>query len=60
MYMNKKYYYCYSYPLKKFLIDSGQYSIVKGIHPNSKKQYWVFERNNELDKLLTEWQVRKH
>lgn len=52
------YYYCYSYPQKKFLIDNGLFSIVKGIHPKSKKRYWVFERNNKLNNLLTEWQLK--
>lgn len=57
--MYNKYYYCYSYPQKKFLMDNGEYVIVKGINPNSKKRYWVFEKNDKLDKLLTEWQTRK-
>lgn len=57
--MNNKYYYCYSYPQKRFLMDNGEYVIVKGINPNSKKRYWVFEKNDKLDKLLTEWQTRK-
>lgn len=54
------YYYCYSYPLKKFLIDNGEYCVVKGINPNTNKQYWVFERNEKLNVLLTEWQSRKN
>ena len=57
--MNKKYYYCYSYPQKKFLMDNGEYVIVKGINPNSQKKYWVFEKNDKLDVLLTEWKTRK-
>ena len=57
--MNNKYYYCYSYPQKRFLMDNGEYVIVKGINPNSKKRYWVFEKNDKLDNLLTEWQTRK-
>jgi len=57
--MNNKYYYCYSYPQKKYLMDNGEYVIVKGINPNSQKRYWVFEKNDKLDKLLTEWQSRK-
>ena len=57
--MKNKYYYCYSYPQKKFLMDNGEYVIVKGINPNSQKRYWVFEKNDRLDSLLTEWQTRK-
>lgn len=57
---NKKYYYCYSYPLKSFIMDNGERYVLKAIHPESQKQYWVFERNMNLDKLLAEWQSRKH
>lgn len=53
------YYYCYSYPQKKFLIDNGEFVIVKGLHPETQKKYWVFERSEKLDTLLTEWQLRK-
>jgi hypothetical protein len=55
-----KYFYCYSHPLKSFLLDNGEKSIVSGLHPKTEKKYWVFERNNNLDNLLTEWQLRKH
>lgn len=54
-----KYYYCYSYNQKKFLVDNGEYIIVKGINPNTQKKYWVFERNANLEKLLSEWQNNK-
>lgn len=56
---NDKYYYCYSYPQKKYLMDNGERYVIKGNHVNSQKTYWVFERNEILDKLLTEWQLRK-
>ena len=57
-----KYFYCYSYPLKEFLRENGQESIVSGIHPTTNKKYWVFERDNskKLDTLLTQWSQRKH
>lgn len=54
-----KYYYCYSYNQKNYLIRNGEYVIVKGIHPDTNKRYWVFERNDNLDKLLTQWQLNK-
>lgn len=54
-----KYFYCYSWNLKKFLNSNNEESIVSGLHPNTKKKYWVFERNNNIDKLLSEWQLRK-
>lgn len=55
-----KYFYCYSYPLKKFLLDNNQVNIVAGIHPTTKKRYWVFEGNLELNNLLDKWKTRKH
>lgn len=56
---NEKYYYCYSYPLKSFIMDNGEKYILKAVHNESKKMYWVFERNQKLDRLLTEWQSRR-
>lgn len=54
--VNNRFYYCYSYPQKKFLVDNGLRYIIKGIHPNSGKTYWVFDRNDILlDELLTKW-----
>ena len=41
-------------------MDNGERYILKAKHNESQKQYWVFERNEKLDKLLTEWQSRKH
>ena len=56
---NDKYYYCYSYPQKRFIMDNGEKYVIKGQHTNSNKTYWVFERNKKLDELLTERQLRK-
>lgn len=58
--MINKQYYCYSYPLKNFLIISGLKMVGNGFHLNTKKKYWVFNRCNKLDQLLTEWQMRNH
>lgn len=55
-----KYFYCYSYPLKEFLIDNGQISIVAGRHPSTNKKYWVFNGTEQLNNLLTEWKSRKY
>ena len=55
-----KYFYCYSWPLKEFLIINGQTSIVSGMHPITNKKYWVFEGTEELNILLTKWKLRKH
>lgn len=58
--MNNQYYYCYSHPQKDFLITNGLRYVIKGIHPDTGKRYWVFDRSNkELDNLLMEWKTRK-
>lgn len=54
-----QYFYCYSWPLKEFLISNGQISIVSGKHPSTNKKYWVFEGTERLNTLLTEWRNRK-
>ena len=56
----KKYFYCYSWKLKEYLRNNGLESIVSGIHPNTNKKYWVFEKDNKkLDELLTKWKLSK-
>lgn len=55
----KPYYYCYSHPQKDFLIKNGVFCIVKGIHPKTNKTYWVFQRSEKLNNLLTQWQSSK-
>ena len=54
-----RYFYCYSWPLKEFLINNGQSSVVAGMHPKTNKRYWVFEGTEKLNSLLTEWKLRK-
>lgn len=49
------YYYCYSYPLKKYLVESGEHFIVAGLHETTLKKFWVFQRNEKLDELLEQW-----
>ena len=58
--MLEKYYYCYSYPLKEFLMENNQKSILHAIHPKTKKKYWVFNGTDELNRLLDEWRLRKN
>lgn len=54
-----KYFYCYSWPLKNFLIDNGQIIVMCSKNTNTDKIFWVFENNNEITKLLNEWRSRK-
>lgn len=55
----QKYFYCYSSPLKNFFITHGERFIDKSIHERTHKKYWLFEGNENLNKLLIEWRNRK-
>lgn len=56
--MNNNIFYCYSIKLKDWLKLNGLYFINKGIHPNGNI-FWCFERNEQLDKALTDWDKYK-
>ena len=58
--MENIYFYCYSKPLKDFLLENGERFITKSIHEKTKKKYWSFEGTEKLNNLLTEWKLRKH
>lgn len=50
-----KLFVCYSVPLMKFLTSGGlRYEIV-GLHPETKKQFWIFERSEKLNRQLNIW-----
>lgn len=54
-----KYFYCYSWPLKEFLIKNGQTLVMCSKNTNTDKTFWVFENGNEITRLLNEWRSRK-
>lgn len=46
---------CYSIPLRNFLTSKGiKYELV-GLHPKTNKMFWVYIKNEELDKYTSEW-----
>lgn len=55
-----RYFYCYSYNLKCFLLESGQRFITSSVNKNTNKKFWVFEGTDELNELLECWKNRKH
>lgn len=55
----KKYFYCYSYPLKEFLIQNNQDVVMCSRNTSTNKTFWVFENGEEITKLLNEWRLRK-
>ena len=54
-YVKKNVYYCYSIKLFHFLKENGFYYIYKDRHHTTGKYFWVFERNEELDKALNDY-----
>lgn len=55
----KKYFYCYSYPLKEFFIQNNQDVVMCSKNTSTNKTFWVFENGKEITRLLNEWRLRK-
>lgn len=55
----EKYFYCYSYPLKEFMIKNGVSPILSSIHEKTQKKFWVFNSTEQLNKLLDQWRLNK-
>lgn len=46
---------CYSIPLRDFLTANGvRYELV-GVHPKTGKMFWVYIKDEKLNKLTYEW-----
>lgn len=56
---NVELYCCYSLNLREFLYDNGVRYKLAALNPNSKSLFWVYVKNEKLDKLLTEWSANK-
>lgn len=50
-------FYCYSYPLKEYLIKKGEKAILFAVHDKTKKRFWVFNGNEKLNSLLSDWRL---
>ena len=52
-------YTCYSVPLMKFLTDQKgiRYELV-ACNPNTMKKFWIFIRDEKLNKALDEWSAK--
>lgn len=55
----EKYFYCYSRPLKEFLVKNGEHFVMHSIHDKTGKKFWVFASNERLNKLLDMWRLNK-
>lgn len=57
--MDKTLYCCYSLNLRNHLAENGIRYEIAALNPNSKKLFWVYIKNEKLEKLLNEWSARR-
>jgi hypothetical protein len=56
---NVELYCCYSLNLREFLYNNGLRYKLAALNPNSKSLFWVYVKNEKLDRLLDEWSTNK-
>ena len=56
---NVELYCCYSLNLREFLYKNGVRYKLAALNPNSKSLFWVYVKDEKLDKLLNEWSTNK-
>ena len=56
---NVELYCCYSLNLREFLYNNGLRYKLAALNPNSKSLFWVYVKDEKLDKLLNEWSMNK-
>lgn len=54
-----RYFYCYSYPLKEFLVNNNLRFITAAINQSTNKRYWLFEGTDRLNELVEAWRLKK-
>lgn len=54
-----QYFYCYSRPLKEFLVGNGVQFIMHSIHSKTGKKFWVFHSSEKITKLLNDWRSKR-
>lgn len=52
-------YCCYSLNLREFLYKNGLRYKIAALNPNSKSLFWVYVKDEKLDRLLSEWSDNK-
>lgn len=56
---NVELYCCYSLNLRNYLYENGMRYKLAALNPNSKSLFWVYVKNEKLDKLLSVWSEKK-
>ena len=54
-----KYFYCYSWNLKEFLLEHNIPIIMYSKNTNTNKPFWVFENSSKITELLYIWRSHK-
>lgn len=57
--MDTELYCCYSLNLREFLYENGMRYKLAALNPNSKSLFWVYVKDEKLDRLLNEWSENK-
>ena len=57
--MNVELYCCYSLNLRKYLENNGVNYHLCALNPNSHKMFWVFVKDEKLNKLLNTWTAKE-
>ena len=57
--MNVELYCCYSLNLRNYLRDNGLRYKLAASNPNTNGLFWVYVKDEELDRLLREWSANK-
>ena len=58
-YNMNKLYCCYSLNLRNFLYQNGVRYELAAKNPNSGNLFWIYIKDEQLDKLLTLWTANK-
>ena len=53
--MDVELYCCYSFNQRNFLYENGLRYKLAALNPNSKNLFWVYVKDENLNKLLDEW-----
>jgi len=59
MVIDKKYFQCFSLPLKEFLENKKIKSEFKAKHCKTNREFWLYlySESNQLEKALEEWSI---
>ena len=57
--MNVELYCCYSLNLRRYLQNNGVNYDLCALNPNSHKMFWVFVKDEKLNKLLNTWTAKE-